>query len=156
MIDPQDFIIDKPRDVSMNDESTASIFSDSIHSAFQDLCKHANFAPHHEATLCRDAASSTASSSTSLSTVQIEIIPQKSDQDNFDIDVFFSKSTKEESREREPVPLKCQSRRIGKKTPAKPAKKATESIKKVIRLFRKEYLKDKASYSAKHVEEYFT
>ena len=54
-----------------------------------------------------------------------------------------------------PIPIKSKSKLIGKKSGPKPAKKATESIKKIIRTFRK-YIKDDARYNIKEVEEYFT
>lgn len=55
------------------------------------------------------------------------------------------------------IPIKSKSKVIGKKGEKKPApaKKATESIKKIIRSFRK-YIKDDARYNIKQVEEYFT
>ena len=40
--------------------------------------------------------------------------------------------------------------------PKQPVSKATEHVKKIIRLFRKEYIKDKSIYNIKRVEEYFT
>lgn len=148
---------------NLSDDTTSTTnFSDSVHPAFKDLREPYNTQsieplPSDDVSLGHPSSISTPS--TTLSAVEMEIVPTK-EADRINIDIFFKEDAEKEDEPKapkssEPIALKPKSKRIGKEGPTKPAKKATESIKRIMRTFRKEYIKG-IDYEAKHVEEYFT